>query len=124
MSLQEKFQICVPAKINAGEPWADLSTALIKKGNTSPGPGEKFNAMPIGYDATCARDDFRQGFGGDTDVSDGIDKKSLGSGYHRWDMKGTDDQYSGEHVDLFYGEALDEEGLEGFCERNNYLDRL
>jgi hypothetical protein len=41
----------------------------------------------------------------------------LDKGYDRKDMKGTDDLYTGEHADLFYGDAG------GFVERNNYLDR-
>jgi hypothetical protein len=39
-------------------------------------------------------------------------------------MNGTDDLYTGEHVDQFYGEAVDEDGKVGFAERNNYLDRM
>ena len=36
----------------------------------------------------------------------------------------TDDQYTGEHIDLFYGEAYGDDGTVGFVERNNYMDRL
>lgn len=117
MSLQEKFQITVPAKEEAAEPWVSFESQRITTGDPMPQDGEKFNVMPVGYDATCYRDNFKKGFGGDTDVSGGVNSKSLGQGFQKREMKGTDDQYTGEHTDLFYGDSG------GFCERNNYLDR-
>jgi len=125
MSLQEKFQISVPAKEEAGEPWADwtndvkheagrekhnVETAkLYSRLNKIPGVNCEDNvtgAMPFD-------------FAGSTDVTDQITAKalSLAQGFTKHDMKGTDDQYTGEHTDLFYGDAG------GFVERNNYMDR-
>lgn len=124
MCLAEKFQITVPYKETGGEPWADVKTVRTHKGVTQPEDGNKFNHMPIGYDGAADETGFVHGFGGDTDVSKVITNKSLRTGFHRADMKGTDDQYSGEHMDLYYGEAVDEAGNVGFVERNNYLDRL
>jgi hypothetical protein len=128
MGLAEKLQITVPysEKEDDGNQWADANTARVNTGNTPPEDGEKFNRLPstsVGVNEEVS--EFAHGFGGDTDVSgDGLDPASLKAGYKRRDMKGTDDQYSGEHVDLFYGEAVDEKGNVGFAERNNYLDRL
>jgi hypothetical protein len=121
MSLQEKFQITVPYKGEEDDNhFVDLKSQRVLY-QSEP---ENFR---IGqnrvYDATSPREKFVQGFGGDTDVSNGCDAKSLDRGYHRMDMGGTDDQYTGEHMDLFYGEVVDEKGQSGFVERNNYLDR-
>jgi hypothetical protein len=54
---------------------------------------------------------------GSTDVSNMSKIEALRKGFTKAEMKGTDDQYTGEHCDLFYGDAG------GFVERNNYLDR-
>lgn len=113
----EKSQITVPTKEEAGEPWVSFDSQRDTAGVVHPGLQAKFNQMPVGYDATCYRDKFGYSFGGDDDVSGGITPKSLDKGFERKDMKGTDDIYTGEHVDLFYGDAG------GFVERNNYLDR-
>jgi hypothetical protein len=65
---------------------------------------------------------------GETDVSDYVaTAQSLKDGFTHCPMVATDDQYTGQHVDLFYGtprgsnDAHDE--YDGFVERNNYLDR-
>jgi hypothetical protein len=65
---------------------------------------------------------------GETDVSDYVaTAESLADGFTRCPMVSTDDQYTGEHVDLFYGTARGSddtaEVYDGFVERNNYLDR-
>ena len=130
MSLAEKFQITVPySQSGNGEKdgsWATTDAVRVNTGNPQPHHGEKFNMMPVGYDATSEKDAFVQGFGGDTDVTGqttDLRGETLVKGYKRRDMKATDDQYSGEHCDHFYGEAVDEKGQVGFAERNNYLDR-
>lgn len=127
MSLAEKFQITVPyskSKDDDGNEWTDAKGARTNVGNTPPGEEEKFNEMPVGYDATCYRDKFVKGFGGDTDVTGDVEPASLEKGFKRRELKATDDQYGGEHIDLFYGEAVSEDGEVGFVERNNYLDRI
>ena len=128
MSLAEKFQITVPVKKEAGESWATFESQRDTHGVQGPDHGAKFNVMPPGMDIenqsmVCK---FVQGFGGDKDVSgEDVNAAALGGrGFTRKDMKGTDDQYDGEHIDLFYGTVEDEKGREGFCERNNYLDRI
>jgi hypothetical protein len=64
----------------------------------------------------------------ETDVSKVQSPKALKNGFTLHGMKSTDDQYTGENMDHFYGEAIgdDDAGnrVEGFVERNNYLDRI
>ena len=123
MSLAEKFQITIPAKPEDDHEWATFKSARNNMWEPTPEHGAKFNEMPrSGLDYN--KYEFARGFGGDTDVSGGVNPVSLAAGFKRREMKGTDDQYSGEHCDLFYGEAVDENGKVGFAERNNYLDRL
>lgn len=45
------------------------------------------------------------------------------AGYKSLALDPCDDAYTGEGVDQFYGEAVDDKGTVGFVERNNYLDR-
>ena len=132
MSLAEYFQITVPYVESAaeGETWADVETCRTNQGNEPTGVEGKFNRLPK-TDVMCReeRSRFVSGFGGNTDAANnggkGLnDPKTFVQGYARREMKATDDQYSGEHIDLFYGEAVDEKGQVGFCERQNYLDRL
>src|ERR1019366_9269823 len=61
---------------------------------------------------------------GQTDASADTNPEGFRKGFKRQPMGGTDDQYSGEHIDQFYSEVIDEDGNEGFVERNNMLDRL
>jgi hypothetical protein len=116
MSLAEKFQITIPVKEEAGEPWATDASARYTTGTPTSQAGSRFNEMPVG-DQIEEKNPFVHGFGGNTDVTGDVFPKSLEDGFHKKPMKGTDDQYTGEHVDLFYGDAG------GFVERNNYLDR-
>lgn len=122
MSLAEKFQITVPAKEEDGEPWVGFDAVRVSDGVTRPETGEKFNEMPKSQISQLHP--FVHGFGGNTDVTGDVEPSSLVKGYKRRELKSTDDQYSGEHCDLFYGEAVDEKGQHGFVERNNYLDRM
>ena len=128
--LAEKFQITIPYRESAPKPdnlWVSAESQRINSGNTQPGHGEKFNRLPVtDVEVQEGRSKFVQGCGGDTDVSGERNFAApnfFKQGYSRLDMKSTDDTYDGEHVDLFYGEAVDEKGRVGFCERNNYLDR-
>lgn len=124
--LQEKFQITVPAKKEAGHDWD-----TFKKNRDTHGVDagcDKFNDMPPGMDIDdqCrpAPGKFACNLAGESDVSANmVAKSAMVKGYARIKMGATDDQYTGEHVDLFYGEAKDEDGNVGFAERNNYLDR-
>jgi hypothetical protein len=81
----------------------------------------KFNGMPPGMelDNQWAADIESMPLvtAGETDVSKDTNPESFREGFKRIDMKGTDDLYTGEHTDLWYGDTG------GFIERNNMLDR-
>jgi hypothetical protein len=140
-SLAEKFQINIPYKEEAnGEDgsWISLEKVRCTADIPKPDLDKKFNVIPkteiyeqFEVNGSKERmDNWAHGFGGNTDVSSMVTKESinnpkcLAQGFVRREMKATDDQYSGEHIDLFYSEAVDEQGQVSFVERNNYLDRL
>lgn len=118
MSLQEKFQITVLAREEKDEPWVTAQSQQTHEGNPKPDHGQRFNKLPT----TAIEDDRTHhmplSLAGQTDVTDCLTPKALLKGFIRPDMKGTDDQYTGEHIDLFYGDSG------GFVERNNMLDRI
>ena len=115
--LQEKFQIMVPGKPEGEEGWASFESARQSQGNVC-----AENRMPPGMEM-ANQDDTEQNsmplsLSGRSDVSAHMaSRKALEDGFSKLPMKGCDDQYTGEHVDHFYGDAG------GFVERNNYLDR-
>jgi hypothetical protein len=102
---------------------------FLHESNTeATGPtGPKFNQLPPGMEINNQLRDrihaMPLSVAGESDVSADTNEHSFKHGYTRRDMKGADDLYSGEHVDHFYGEVVDENGKAGFAERNNYLDR-
>lgn len=129
-NLQEKLQITVPAKDEAGEGWASADSARDSQSDvpsflarTSASVDmNRFNKMPPGMeiDNQCSAEinNMPLIMSGQSDVSKDTNDASLKDGFKVRDMNGTDDQYTGEHVDLFYGDSG------GFMERNNYLDRM
>ena len=118
--LQEKFQISVPNKPEGPEPWADFKSSRQSQADVPQG-NDQFNAMPPGMEIAdqCCLDlsNMPMSMAGESDVSADTNPTSFAEGFKKREMKGVDDQYTGEHVDLFYGDAG------GFVERNNYLDR-
>lgn len=127
-SLQEKFQITVPSKKEEGEGWASFESqrdvGATKEWCSSSAADVDYtvlNRMPPGMEIAdqCNTEQLNMpmSLAGATDVSNHVTPKSVSAGFSRLEMKGTDDQYTGEHVDHFYGDAG------GFVERNNYLDR-
>jgi hypothetical protein len=123
MSLAEKFQITIPPKKEESDQnWVSPSTTRLLNGVPCNEGDQKFNIMPSLQ--INSKDHSVFGYGGNTDVSGGLEPETFKKGFFRREMKATDDQYGGEHIDLFYGEAIDEDGNVGFVERNNYLDRL
>lgn len=131
MSLAEKFQITIPPKKEeAADKWVSAETTRnlppmrnkVQDGVPCNEGDQKFNILPPLQIASVEHSAF--GYGGNTDVSGGLEPNTFKAGFFRREMKATDDQYGGEHIDLFYGEAVDEDGNRGFVERNNYLDRL
>ena len=138
MSLAEHFQITVPYKeegaTKAEDTWTSFQSQRFVDCNPQPEIENKFNRIAgtdinaqFSPNGNCSRaDSFTSGYGGNLDESGQrlfSDPKFFTQGYKRLEMKATDDQFSGEHVDLYYGEAVDERGLAGFVERNNMLDR-
>lgn len=133
--LQEKFQTILPSQPleDDGNEWvtADSQRRVQEKmrhrNNTTPAEevSGKFNEMPPAYELHNENEILRQ-IAGCTDFSYDTTPESFHEGYMRRPMNGTDDQYTGEHADHFYGEAVDveEPSKVGFVERNNYLDRL
>lgn len=137
--LQEKFQTILPPAPNEddGTEWKSFESqrhtgqaGLVHVNNqTSEQEVEgKFNLIPPGMDIN---DQYRVeinnmplSMSGESDVSADTNLESFDKGFTRRAMNGTDDLYTGEHIDHFYGEAVDEDGKTGFAERNNYLDRL
>lgn len=116
--LQEKFQVTVPTKKEDGENWTSFESARRTSGTDT----ACFNDLPPGMDIAAQHSTEQHhmplSLAGCTDVSAGAcAPKALSEGFSRMTMKGSDDQYTGEHVDHFYGDAG------GFVERNNYLDR-
>jgi hypothetical protein len=141
MSWQEKFQITVPYKeeaaenenwvfpIDSGEKLRDANDGWHKNNvGAADEDGMKFNFLPPGQDI-CNQEykkieNMPLSMAGASDVSGKLVNKTAFSldrdkgGFTKIEMKGTDDQYTGEHVDHFYGDSG------GFAERNNYLDRM
>lgn len=128
--LQEKFQILVPFKEDTAtdESWVSMDSQRDLNGtvgftasNAVDYDTSKFNLPMPGMDISnqwrAQINDQKLVMSGETDVT--VTKiVSWEKGFTKLDMKGTDDCYTGEHVDLFYGDSG------GFIERNNYLDRI
>lgn len=150
--VQEKFEVRSPREPNddakeMGEHWVTDVEARAKKG--TPGreglPGGDynsrymngsvhFNGLPPGMDIEDQElSDIRKmgintagGFPVEHAAGDrtrDLSEKSLRVGFDRKDMSPTDDMYTREHNDAFY-DTVEVDGVVGFVERNNYLDRL
>lgn len=138
MSLQEKFQITLPPKPGEDD-GTEWKTFESQRRTFQPGrdhvnnltSGEdvdgKYNEMPVNMQLEC-QNTVERVMAGATDAAHDTNPESFREGYSRGDLKGDDDQYTGEHVDHFYGIAYGRDNqdklVEGFTERNNYLDRL
>lgn len=127
--LQEKFQVVVPAKEEAGEQWVSASSQRDLRGisewNNSTSIEQdtrKFNMPPPGMEIAnqfrTQQENQPLVMSGESDVSRDTNAQSFERGFTKREMKGSDDCYTGEHIDHFYGDAG------GFVERNNYLDRI
>jgi hypothetical protein len=137
---QEKFQLeFMPLDDDNGHEWKEWRSANVKKGTPGRvGKGEDwaskgmdnavfYPSLPPGSDIVDQEmADIRVQplvTSGTSDVSMDTNPESMRSGYTRKAMRPTDDMYTNEHCDAFYGEAK-VDGEVGFLERNNMLDRL
>lgn len=142
--LQEKFQVTAERPKREDREWTSfesqrvthaipersIDTSDAKKRNTLGGIDARIdtpmsNQMPPGMGMRNQNPvpGHRMPYSaaGESDVSDMV-SRSMAKGYTRIPMRGTDDLYTNEHVEEFYGEAT-VDGKTGFLERNNYLDR-
>lgn len=137
--LQEKFQVILPpaADEDDGTEWKTFESQRqtgesgqvhVNNRFADEEVDGKFNIGPPGMDINDQPrfnpNNMPLVMSGSTDISADTNLEAFDKGFTRRAMNGSDDQYSGEHVDHFYGEATDEEGKTGFAERNNYLDRI
>lgn len=133
--VQEKFQeefMHAPEGIETGR-WLDDKSARVNKGIPRGEEGVMLNSLPPGMDIDDQEmADIRhqpESMSGHTDIShDDPGPGTTRRGFHRKQMRPTDDLYTNEHVDLFYGEVKveveDGEMATGFLERGNMLDRM
>lgn len=120
--LQEKFQTVAPEPPASSRQWTSDKNAR----RTTNAPG-MLNALPPGtnIDDQALIDSPRpvRTMGGETDVTRDFTREGLTNGYTRRNVKPTDDAYTSEHADTFYGDAK-VDGETGFVERGNVLDRI
>jgi hypothetical protein len=149
--VQEKFQVNYPDTKSSAESqssWVSDMAARAKKGT----PGREgrtggdrasrymnnakfFNGLPPGQDIEDQEmaDIRRMGISwngnnpqgeatGDVTNSE-VTPHTLRTGFSRKKLLSTDDEYTREHNDAFY-DVVEVDGVEGFVERNNMLDRL
>ena len=139
--VQEKFQVRPPQNHNDEEPgWTNDKSARAKKNTpgregAAGGDAESrfvdnavfYNGLPPGMDVEDQEltDQRRLDIvmGGATDISKDYNPGAVEKGFTRKKMLGTDDEYSNEHTDIFYGEAKVGDDI-GFVERGNLLDRM
>lgn len=139
--VQEKFQVNYPRAVDDnGNSWVTDKSARVKKG--APGReklprGDRsaksmdnavaYNSLPPGSDIEDQEiTDQRvmpSVMSGETDVSHDWNAEAVANGFMRRRMRSTDDMYTREHNDAFYDE-ITVDGVTGFIERNNMLDRL
>jgi hypothetical protein len=141
--VQEKFQVRPEDNRNddAHSGWIGDKAARTKK-NTPGREGRRggdydsrymdnavgFNSLPPGMDIEAQEMTDQRKF--DIVIQSQTDAwptypnaEEFKKGYKRKKMLTTDDEYTGAHTDIFYGE-ITEDGETGFVERGNLLDRM
>jgi hypothetical protein len=110
-----------------GEPGGDYNSryATVNVMNNSLPPG-----MDIEDQEYTDQREFNSSIAGNNpmgrnagDVTHDLNAVSARKGFDRKVCCPTDDQYTREHNDAFY-DSIEMDGVEGFVERNNMLDRL
>jgi hypothetical protein len=137
-NLQEKFQITAPSQKNDdasddGDKWVTPNSQFVHFGFKDglpvniDGQHTPLNRLPTNGIYAPGLHEMNLVIAGSSDVTDVANIEAIRDGFAPHNMQGTDDQFTGEHVDLFYGEAVGENDIGkkvvGFVERNNYLDR-
>jgi hypothetical protein len=118
--VQEKFQIDFPVP-SADNQWVSDKSVRRQEGrknlNEMP-PGTNISDQQLADTTTPVRV-----MSGETDVTKDWSPSYVHKGFRRFDLKPTDDSYTAEHTDTFYGDAVSD-GETGFIERGNLLDRI
>lgn len=122
---QEKFEWHAPLEKPEERGWVSVKTAQTKKGLKA-GELVHYSNLPPGSNIedqeAFAPHNQPFSMGGQTDVSKDWNSESVRRGFSTYRMRPTDDLYTNEHCDAFYGEMV-VDGVTGFLERNNMLDR-
>jgi hypothetical protein len=137
--VQEKFQVDYPQQRNddAHSGWASDKSARTRKalqtrasnGNFESFLGDRYNRLPPGQNiddqelADIPREPYGSSLETGTQVTDDVTTKSLREGFDRKKILSSDDEYTREHNDAFY-DTVEVDGVEGYVERNNMLDRM
>jgi hypothetical protein len=91
--------------------------------------GDAYNCLPPGSNIADQEVTYQPGMsyggslGSGSQITDDVTAQSLREGFSRKQMRPTDDMYTREHNDAFY-DSIEVDGVEGFVERNNMLDRM
>lgn len=123
---QEKFEVRLPENRNEEDRgWVSVKTALRKKGLAA-GETVFYNQLPPGENIenqdVTDQPPTPFSMGGETDLSHDWNPTAIRQGWSPRKMLPTDDMWTNEHCDAFYGE-MEVDGVVGFLERNNMLDR-
>lgn len=119
---QEKFEVRLPRVPEGAEGgWVSDASARVKKGTR---PDDGCTPPGMNMDDQYNSDIHEQPLvmSGETDVSHDWNPAAAHAGFTRRKMNPTDDMWTGEHCDAFYGDVT-VDGNTGFLERNNMLDR-
>jgi hypothetical protein len=131
--VQEKFQVNEPLREPRSHEWTSDSSARTRKGlQTRHDSGvynsyrADLNCLPPGMDMDHQEvreiNPMRTVTGGTDDVTDNPKGRDFSKGYVSLDLRPTDDMYTREHQDAFYDDVT-VDGVTGYLERNNMLDR-
>jgi|HubBroStandDraft_1064217.scaffolds.fasta_scaffold11321_6 hypothetical protein len=137
--VQEKFEVRPEQKPEGteGGGWVSdkrargahgMQTRDRMSGKFEPYHGDMLNTLPPGSDIDDQEfldegpQRMAETFNG-TQATNDVTPTSLRTGFDRKMLRPTDDMYTREHNDAFY-DTVEVDGVEGFVERNNYLDRL
>lgn len=138
--VQEKFEVRAPKKPEGveGTGWASDSSARTRRGLQTRGrsdgryesfQGDDLNQLPPGMNisdqehADLPTPAMAENFGTGSQATSDVTRTSMRTGFDRKDLSPTDDMYTREHNDAFY-DTVEVDGVEGYVERNNYMDRM